>query len=325
MEAAGSLPHASATASVVWAWISWARATGSQARATLIASRARRCASEKMPSSILSWARPASTVARSGLGSRGTSSTARRAASIAPAGSPAARRTWARRSWSSPRRTRSRRASSPPIADSRKAVAREMRPTAKAASDARTWSSTRSDVGALRRRERPPAGDVGQREGRLQRGQLVGRGVARPGEGRRLDRRRPARVAGHRRSASARPPPRAGRRGWPRAPRGGASGRPAAGRARPPSRSSGGGTRSRRRSRRRTRWPAPRTGRPTGRRRATPLRAAGRSPSAAPAGSCRPRTPRPRRRAGRPTAAARPAPRAGAPAGIRASGSPAGP
>ena len=114
---AGSLPQAEATASVVVAWISWARATGSQARATLIASRARRCASEKMPSSILSWASPARTVARSGLARAGTSSTARRAACIAPAGSPAARRIWASRSWSSPSRTRSRRASSPPMAD----------------------------------------------------------------------------------------------------------------------------------------------------------------------------------------------------------------
>ena len=58
----GFLPHARATARVVIACTSWDRATGSQARATLIASRASRCASEKMPSSIFSWASVARTV-----------------------------------------------------------------------------------------------------------------------------------------------------------------------------------------------------------------------------------------------------------------------
>ena len=54
----GSRPQASATASVVVAWISWARATGSHARATRIASRAQRWASEKMPSSMLQLREP---------------------------------------------------------------------------------------------------------------------------------------------------------------------------------------------------------------------------------------------------------------------------
>ena len=126
------------------------RAGGSHARATRIASRASRWASEKMPSSIFSWASVARTVARSGETSRGTSSTARRAASIAPAGSPAARRMTPRRPWSRPSWTRSARASSPPMAASRKLVARAVRPVAKAASEARTCRSTRSD-GADRR------------------------------------------------------------------------------------------------------------------------------------------------------------------------------
>ena len=104
---------------VVMAWISSCRATGSHARATSIASRAIRWPSEKMPSSMLSWASEASTRARAGVGSRGTRSTARRAAVMAAAGSPAARRTPASRSWSRPSRTRSPRVSRAPMATSR--------------------------------------------------------------------------------------------------------------------------------------------------------------------------------------------------------------
>ena len=160
MAAFGSLPQASATARVVVACTSWLSAGGSHARATRIASRASRWASEKIPSSIFSWASVARTVARSGDTSRGTSSTARRAASIAPAGSPAARRMTPRRPWSRPSWTRSLRASSPPMAASRKLVARAVRPVAKAASEARTCRSTRSDGPDRRWSPRPAVAGV---------------------------------------------------------------------------------------------------------------------------------------------------------------------
>ena len=98
----GRCPRPSPPRAWWWHGSPGARATGSQARATRIASRASRCASEKTPSSILSRASAARTLARSGLGSRGTSSTARRAARIAPAESPAARRTCDSRSYRRP-------------------------------------------------------------------------------------------------------------------------------------------------------------------------------------------------------------------------------
>ena len=184
MAAFGSLPQASATASVVVACTSWLSAGGSHARATRIASRASRWASEKIPSSIFSWASVARTVARSGDTSRGTSSTARRAASIAPAGSPAARRMTPRRPWSRPSWTRSLRASSPPMAASRKLVARAVRPVAKAASEARTCRSTRSDgAGPAMVAATGRGGRVRQRQGELERGELVGGGVPGAGEG----------------------------------------------------------------------------------------------------------------------------------------------
>ena len=94
-------------------------------------------------------------------------------------------------------------------------MARDIRPTAKAASEARTWRSTRSEVG-----RRPSPGrsarwrTLGQRQRQLERGQLVGRGVAGAGERGRLDRGGPGRVRvvadqpvpghGRRRAAQAR-------------------------------------------------------------------------------------------------------------------------
>ena len=103
------------------------------------------------------------TVARSGVGSRGTSSTARRAASIAPAGSPAGAPDLGQALVAAGRAERgpgARRGA--PIADSRYAVARDMRPTAKAASAARTWRSTRSEAGRGPAAGRPP-GRAGRR------------------------------------------------------------------------------------------------------------------------------------------------------------------
>jgi hypothetical protein len=47
------------------------------------------------------------------------------------------------------------------MADSRNAVARDVRPTAKAASEARTWRSTRSDAGVARRLAEPPPDPAG--------------------------------------------------------------------------------------------------------------------------------------------------------------------
>ena len=190
MAPSGSLPQAIATPRVVVAWMSCSCATGSQARATRMASLASRCASVKAPSSILSWARPATTVARSGVVSRGTSSTARRAACIAPSGSPAARRMCASRSCRRPTRTRSRRASRAPIAASRYAVARDARPTAKAASAARTWRSGLADERSARRRAAvEPTVRSGMASARLEGGEFVGRSVARGGDRGRIDRR----------------------------------------------------------------------------------------------------------------------------------------
>jgi len=57
-----------------------------------IASAARRSASENVPSSILAWARPATTAARATDTVLGTSATARRRADRAPSASPEARR-----------------------------------------------------------------------------------------------------------------------------------------------------------------------------------------------------------------------------------------
>ena len=152
MPAFGSRPQAIATPSVIVAWTSWTRATGSHARAIRMASRASRWASEKMPSTMCSWARVATTVARSGDGSRGTSSTARRDAARAPVWSPAARRMWAMRSNSRPMRTRSDRTASRAAA----------RPGA---------GGRRPRPSALLRRELCPARDVGERR------QLHGHGL----------------------------------------------------------------------------------------------------------------------------------------------------
>ena len=275
--------------------------TGSQARATLIASRARRCASEKMPSSILSWASAATTVARSGLGSRGTSSTARRAACIAPgrvAGGPA---------------------------DLRQPLVEQTEPDAIASGV--EPADGRFEEG--RRPRGPP-----DREGRLRGADLeidAIRGGPRPDDGPRRPVRGPSgrdsasssaasssaaacRSAGGRapprsppsgpradrtRRASVPPRPTAARRGWRPARRGSGSGRSAAGRADDglADRSRGGsdgvvaldqeavGERL---------GPA---GPQVGVEHAVADARAGHRPGRAP-GSCRPRTPRPPRRAG---------------------------
>ena len=133
----GSARHPRDTPSVVVAWSSQNDAGGSQARATRIASRARRSASEKVPSSIRSWARPATTRARAGVAVAGTRSTDRRRAASPPSKSPAPRRKCPSRSKIRPSLVRSRRASSLPTAASRYAAALVTRPAANAASAAR--------------------------------------------------------------------------------------------------------------------------------------------------------------------------------------------
>ena len=252
------------------------RATGSHARATLIASRARRCASEKMPSSILSWASPASTVARSGLGSRGTSSTARRAA-MHRAGRIAGRPPDLGQSFVEQAEPD---AVAPGVEPADRRFEEGRRPR-RLPDRERRLRGTYLEIDAIRRGRRPshararkPANRSGSDESGLERRQLVGRGVATGGERGGLDRRDPGARAGRRPTASARRPPPADRRDRRRAPRGGSSGRSAAGRAPRPCRSTGGGRRSPRRPRRRSRWRAPPPGRPTGRRRARRPRSA---------------------------------------------------
>ena len=207
------------------------------ASATRIASRASRSASENVPSSILTWASAARTVARSTVGSAGTRATARSSAATAPSLSPAARRYRPSRSWSSPSAVRSRRSSSALITVSMYAAARAGRPAAKAASAARIRSGAGSDR-RRRRRRRSPAGaapaaravrtDRRQRElerGRASPGRVDGLGPA----GRR-DRppRGPRRSRGPR--ASARPRRVGmGRRGRRRGPGGGGGAGPAGG------------------------------------------------------------------------------------------------
>ena len=82
-----------------------------------MASRASRSASENVPSSIRTWASPATTVARATEGAVGTRSTARRRAASAPSASPATRRNWPESVVDQAERRRSRRPSatrSPP-------------------------------------------------------------------------------------------------------------------------------------------------------------------------------------------------------------------
>ncbi len=254
------------------------RATGSHARATRIASLARRWASVNAPSSILSWARPASDrrAFRAGLARHELDGAAGRLhRAVRVAGRPA---------------------------DVGQALVEQAEADAVAA--AIQGADGGLEVGHRARRSPDREGrlrgpDLEVRvdrlalraaasrgraarpfrdgEGVLEGGQLVGRGVPGRRDRGRLDGRR----AGEDRIVGVGPQLRqerpAGRPGPSRGRRGGGSGRSAAGRAPRPARSPRGGRRSGRRAPRRTRARAPRPGRPGRRRPGRHRRDAGRS------------------------------------------------
>ena len=306
MPAFGSRPQAIATPSVIVAWTSWARATGSHARAIRMASRASRCASEKMPSTMCSWARVATTVARSGDGSRGTSSTARRrrrpGAGLVAGGAPDVGHALEQQTHAHPIATgvetrdgRFQVGGGTVRAPDMERGLRGAVEQGRAVREPRRGGLVRAPAGAGRWRVAILDG-----QGQFEVAQLVGIGGPRAGQGGRGDGGDPSGA----RVVRLEPVPRGsgrlvGHRGRQRRVVTATGHRQQValhGRA---DRDRGGNRRPHR-ARRGTRAPAPRPGPPAGRRRGRPSRVAGCSPNAARVGPSRSRT--------------RPPPRPGGPA-----------